>query len=72
MIETTKVAEDAAKYKTNKGKKLSKQDKLDLLDKLQQEMIEASNNLQFELAANLRDMIIELKGELPSKKVKNK
>ena len=72
MIETTKVAETAAKYTNKKGRKLSPKDKLDLIDKLQQEMQAAAKNLQFELAANLRDMIIELKGELPAKKAKNK
>ena len=72
MIETTKVAETAAKYTNKQGRKLSPKDKLDLIDKLQQEMQAAAKNLQFELAANLRDMIIELKGELPAKKAKNK
>ena len=72
MIETTKVAETAAKYTNKQGRKLSPKDKLDLIDKLQQEMQDAAKNLQFELAANLRDMIIELKGELPAKKAKNK
>ena len=72
MIETTKVAETAAKYTNKQGLKLSPKDKLDLIDKLQQEMQAAAKNLQFELAANLRDMIIELKGELPAKKAKNK
>lgn len=72
MIETTKVAETAAKYTNKEGRKLSPKDKLDLIDKLQQEMQAAAKNLQFELAANLRDMIIELKGELPAKKAKNK
>ena len=72
MIETTKVAETAAKYTNKQGRKLSPKDKLDLIDKLQQEMQAAAKNLQFELAANLRDMIIELKGELPKKKKKNK
>ena len=62
MIETTKVAETAAKYTNKQGRKLSPKDKLDLIDKLQQEMQAAAKNLQFELAANLRDMIIELKG----------
>ena len=61
MIETTKVAETAAKYTNKQGRKLSPKDKLDLIDKLQQEMQAAAKNLQFELAANLRDMIIELK-----------
>ena len=72
MIETTKVAETAAKYTNKQGRKLSPKDKLDLIDKLQQEMQAAAKNLQFELAAKLRDMIIELKGELPAKKAKNK
>lgn len=38
MIETTKVAETAAKYTNKQGRKLSPKDKLDLIDKLQQEM----------------------------------
>nr|WP_143270540.1 excinuclease ABC subunit UvrB [Anaerobranca californiensis] len=62
IIEATKVAEDGAKYVTDKGKKMTKKDKELLLAKLEKEMKEAAKALEFEKAAYLRDMIIELKG----------
>lgn len=68
LIETTKVAEEKAEYKTSKGMKMSAQEKNELLTSLENEMREASRKLEFERAAKLRDMIVELKGSLPKKK----
>ncbi|WIW70351.1 excinuclease ABC subunit UvrB [Anaerosinus gibii] len=68
LIETTKVAEEKAEYKTSKGMKMSSQEKNELLISLENEMREASRKLEFERAAKLRDMIVELKGSLPAKK----
>ena len=68
LIETTKVAEEKAEYKTSKGMKMSAQEKNELLTSLENEMREASRKLEFERAAKLRDMIVELKGSLPEKK----
>lgn len=72
LIETTKVAETQAEYKTSKGTKLSAQEKNELLTSLEKEMREASRKLEFERAAKLRDMIVELKGSLPAKKPSTK
>lgn len=69
LIETTLVAESTAKYETNgKKKKLTKKQKEDLAKTLLREMQQASRALEFERAAELRDMILELDGELLKKK----
>ncbi len=64
LIETTLVAEKAASYKAKDGKKqkLSKKERESLLKSLTQEMKMASRALEFERAADLRDMIFELEG----------
>ena len=46
-----------------KGKKLSKQERLELIDKMKKEMKEAAKLLEFEHAAYLRDKIKELEGD---------
>ena len=46
-----------------KKNKLGKKDKVKLLESLEKEMKEAAKALDFERAAELRDMIIELRGE---------
>lgn len=61
LIETTKVAELPAEYKTDRLGSLNKKEMLELADKLEKEMREASKKLEFERAAELRDMIVELK-----------
>lgn len=63
IIEATKVAEDGAEYVTKKGKKLDKKDKELLIAQMEKEMKEAAKALEFEKAAYLRDMIIELQGK---------
>lgn len=71
LIETTLVAESAASYDTDgrrKKKKLAKKDKEKLVKTLMREMQQASRALEFERAAELRDMILELDGSLPKGK----
>lgn len=65
VIEATKVAEQKADYLADvKGAKMSKKDRMSLIERLEQEMKEAAKNLQFERAAELRDAILEMKAEL--------
>ncbi len=66
LIETTKVAETPAGYKTGGGSGMSVDETLDLIASLESGMREASRKLEFERAAQLRDMVIELKGRLPA------
>jgi len=69
LIETTLVAESGGKYEVKKGKKkLTKKDKENLIKTLTREMQQASRALEFERAAELRDMILELGGSLPGAK----
>ncbi|MCD1260801.1 excinuclease ABC subunit UvrB [Paenibacillus athensensis] len=63
VIEATKVAEQKADYLTEAKTKLSKKDRLALIERLEAEMKEAAKNLQFERAAELRDAILEMKAE---------
>ncbi len=73
LIETTLVAESGGKYEVKKGKKkLTKKDKENLIKTLTREMQQASRALEFERAAELRDMILELDGSLPGAKPKAK
>lgn len=62
VIEATKISEDEAKYETEvKDKKLTKKEKEKLIKEYTDEMMDAAKNLQFERAAELRDMIEKLK-----------
>ena len=73
LIETTKVAEKNEAYQTEKSRlKLNETERQELIVTLEKEMREASRNLEFERAAKLRDMIVELKGSLPAKKGRRK
>lgn len=66
LIETTLVAESGGKYEVKPGKKkLTKKDREKLIKTLTREMQQASRALEFERAAELRDMILELDGSLP-------
>ena len=49
-------------------KQMTKLERLQLIDKLEKQMKEAAKMLEFELAAALRDQIIELRGENQKKK----
>lgn len=63
VIEATKVAESKADYLTGNVSKMSKRDRLSVIERLEVEMKEAAKNLQFERAAELRDALLELKAE---------
>jgi len=64
VIEAVKVAESKAEYGTEKFGKMSKKEKMKLIQQLEAEMKEAAKQLQFERAAELRDALLELKAEL--------
>lgn len=65
VIEATKVAEQKTEYLADiKQTKMSKKDRMSLIERLEKEMKEAAKNLQFERAAELRDAVLELKAEL--------
>ena len=59
VIEATKVVEEAVEYKAEE--KMSKKEKEKLIKKYTEEMMDAAKNLQFERAAQLRDIIEQLK-----------
>lgn len=63
LIRATQVAEEEETYitKVTKGKKLTKAELEKLIASLEEEMKEAAKALDFERAAELRDMIFELK-----------
>ena len=62
VIEATKVAEDSSEYNLNNDSiSLSEKDKKKLIKQYTEEMKDAAKNLQFERAAELRDMINDLK-----------
>ncbi len=64
VIEATKVAEQTAEYVTDqKARKMSRQERKKLINRLEKEMKQAAKELNFERAAELRDLIIELKAE---------
>jgi len=64
VIEATKVAEEKEDYlPTKEYRKLTKKDRKVLIEKLEAEMKDAARHLQFERAAELRDLVIELKAE---------
>lgn len=67
LIETTLVAEKDGNYTVKPGKKkLNNKEKAKLIKSLMREMQQASRALEFERAAELRDMILELNGSLPN------
>lgn len=72
LIEMTLVAaegkEPYGRQDSKAKKKLAKKDRENLVKSLLREMQQASRALEFERAAELRDMIMELEGELPKKK----
>ena len=63
VIEATKVSEEKVEYKVEGAKKVSEKDKKKLIKKYTKEMMEAAQNLQFERAAELRDIINDLKSK---------
>lgn len=63
IIEATKAAEEVEEYGI-KWDKFTKDEISELIDEYEAEMRQASKDLQFERAAELRDKILELKGRL--------
>lgn len=63
VIEATRVAEEKADYLEKDVTKLPKRDRKAVIERMEAEMKEAAKALQFERAAELRDLIIELKAE---------
>lgn len=65
LIETTKVAETTAQYETKKHTaNLSREEAMDLIYNLEKEMKQAAKQLEFERAAELRDMLSQLRQQL--------
>lgn len=60
VIEAVRVAEDKLGYKLEVGKKLSKQERITLIENIEIEMRKAAKELNFEKATELRDLMIEL------------
>jgi len=64
VIEATKVAEEPADYLPEKDiSKMSKKELKALVEDLEKKMKEAAKNLEFEKAAELRDLIFEIRAE---------
>ncbi|WP_096202455.1 excinuclease ABC subunit UvrB [Bacillus sp. FJAT-45350] len=63
VIQATYVAEEENEYAAAPTQKLSKKDRIAMIERLEVEMKEAAKNLNFERAAELRDLILELKAE---------
>ncbi len=61
IIEATKIAEKVEEYKAGDNKKITKKEKNKLIKDYTAEMLLAAKNLQFERAAELRDIINEIK-----------
>lgn len=64
VIEATKVAEDEGRYHGRSPLELTKKELKDYVKKLEKEMKQAASDLQFERAAELRDMIFEYKARI--------
>ena len=73
VIEATRVAEPRAIYRTDKdrGKKMNKTQLKKQIATLEKEMRNAARELAFERAAQLRDIIIELRLEMRGVKISN-
>ncbi|MFW2947906.1 excinuclease ABC subunit UvrB [Bacillus velezensis] len=66
VIRATQVAEDKEEYKTKAAPKLAKMTKKErqkVVEQMEHEMKEAARALDFERAAELRDLLLELKAE---------
>ena len=61
LIEISSESEKALKRAD--GVKLTRSERMELIDKLEKEMKAAAKMLEFELAAQLRDEIVRLRGE---------
>lgn len=69
IIEATHAAETEAVYRASfpKPDKMSKRDLMRLINSLEKDMKDAARQLEFEKAAQLRDLIIELRAQVRSK-----
>ncbi|HET7658139.1 MAG TPA: excinuclease ABC subunit UvrB [Bacillales bacterium] len=65
VIRATMAAEDAGEYeeKQKSGKKMTKAEREKVIARMEKEMKEAAKELNFERAAELRDIVLELKAE---------
>jgi excinuclease ABC subunit B len=63
VLEATAIAEVKPEYRID-GKKIPKKELKDIISRLENEMRTASKKLAFERAAEIRDLIIELKAQL--------
>ncbi|MFP3419201.1 excinuclease ABC subunit UvrB [Bacillus sp. SIMBA_154] len=66
VIKATKIHEESEEYETKAAPKLSKMSKKErekVIEKVEMEMKEAAKALDFEKAAELRDLLLELKAE---------
>ncbi|HET7616366.1 MAG TPA: helicase-related protein, partial [Bacillales bacterium] len=62
VIQATKAAEDSGEYEqTMKPDKMSKTERKKMIERMEKEMKQAAKDLQFERAAELRDIVLELK-----------
>ena len=64
MKEPIKIKEDYKEYIASKSSKVNKKQKEAMIKDLEKEMKESAKALDFERAAQLRDIILELKSEL--------
>ncbi|MBO8173187.1 MAG: excinuclease ABC subunit UvrB [Bacillaceae bacterium] len=65
VIEAVKAAEDTEEYLPKKSyEKLSRKERQALIEQLEKDMKDAARSLEFERAAELRDMLIELKADI--------
>ncbi|WP_163579034.1 excinuclease ABC subunit UvrB [Gracilibacillus saliphilus] len=65
VIRATMAAEDEEQYDSSAKQvsEMSKKEKVDLIEKMESEMKQAARELDFERAAELRDLVLELKAE---------
>ena len=64
VIKATNVAEEEVNYDTGKKpSEMTKKERLELIDNMETEMKQAARDLDFERAAELRDVLLELKAE---------
>lgn len=63
VVQATYAAEAEEEYKAPTQTKLSKKERVALIERLEKEMKDAARELNFERAAELRDLVLELKAE---------
>ncbi|RWZ55002.1 excinuclease ABC subunit UvrB [Halobacillus fulvus] len=64
VIKATAVAEDDSSYETEKRpSEMTKKERQEMIDNMETEMKQAARQLDFERAAELRDILLELKAE---------